>query len=89
MTKALTRTCTACRIKQQKPQLIRVCRNKNGGFFVDESGKGEGRGAYVCISAECINKCVTKKLLNKSFKCAVDDAVYKMLAETANKKEKQ
>lgn len=74
------RMCIACRNHIDKKMLKRVVREPSGEISVDNTGKKNGRGAYVCC-IECLNKCKKAKLLNKSFKCAVSDEVYDKLAE--------
>lgn len=44
--------------------------------MVDQSGKADGRGAYVCRSESCINKLVKGKLLNRAFKQNIPDEFY-------------
>lgn len=78
------RTCSVCRRKANKGEFIRIVR-EGDKVYVDESGKGQGRGAYVCRSAECLNKCVQKKLLNRSFKMQVDEGVYEDIARLCTK----
>lgn len=79
-----TRTCSVCRRKANKAELIRVVR-VDGKFYVDESGKGQGRGAYICKNTDCISKCAQKKLLNRSFKTQVGEEVYEALAKFSAK----
>ena len=46
------RMCVVCRRRQGKRALVRVARTADG-VVIDETGKGPGRGAYVCRSAAC------------------------------------
>ena len=78
------RTCSVCRRKANKSEFIRIVR-VGDQVLVDESGKGQGRGAYICNNAECINKCVTKRLLNRSFKTQIGDEVYDAIAKLGAK----
>ena len=78
------RTCSVCRRKALKSELIRIVR-VGEDFLVDESGKGQGRGAYICNNPECINKCVAKKLLNRSFKTQIGEEVYETIAKLGTK----
>ena len=75
------RMCAVCRTLKPKRELLRVVRNKDGAVFVDESGKQNGRGAYLCRSKTCIEKCVKTKLLNKLFETNVEEALYRSLKE--------
>lgn len=73
------RMCIACREMKDKRELLRIVKDKEGDIFVDESGKQNGRGAYVCKSKDCIDKLQKQKLLNKTFKTNIDDAVYEKI----------
>ena len=54
------RSCVVTHEKLEKKDLIRVVKNKDGLVFVDESGKANGRGAYLKKSAEVIEKAKKK-----------------------------
>jgi len=47
------RTCVACRARRDKRLLIRVGWRSDAGVVVDASGKGPGRGAYLCRRRAC------------------------------------
>ena len=75
------RMCLACRQMKDKRQLIRVVKSPDGSFSIDTTGKKNGRGAYLCNSAECVKKCMKSRLLNRSFKCEIPSEVYAKLIE--------
>ena len=52
------RTFIACRQVKSKRELIRVVRAPDGNVSVDESGKANGRGAYLCRDRVCWEKAV-------------------------------
>ena len=79
-----TRTCSVCRKKADKSELIRIVR-LDGKYVIDEDQKAQGRGAYLCKSTECIGKCVKKKTLNRSFKADIGEEVYEDIAKLATK----
>lgn len=62
------RMCLLCRTMKPKKSMVRVISDENG-LRVDLSGKGGGRGSYVCCGEECIKKCGNRKLLSKVFRC--------------------
>lgn len=76
-----TRKCAACRQHSDKSGMLRVCRDRNGNIFVDESGKADGRGVWVHRSKECLDLLVKKRGLNAAFGTAVDEQVYGRLYE--------
>ncbi|MCL2630454.1 MAG: YlxR family protein [Firmicutes bacterium] len=73
---AFQRTCAVCKAKKHKSEMLRIVKNPHGEISCDIHQNQDGRGAYICKTQECINKCVTKKLINKSFKTQVDSKVY-------------
>lgn len=75
------RMCIACRQIRDKRELIRIVKSPDGEISLDFTGKKNGRGAYICNSAECIAKCRKAKLLNKTFGMPVDDGVYAKISE--------
>jgi predicted RNA-binding protein YlxR (DUF448 family) len=50
------RTCIACRQVKSKRELIRIVRLPDGEILVDETGKANGRGAYLCRVRACWEK---------------------------------
>ncbi len=73
------RTCIGCRNVRPKTEMIRIVKTKDGSVEADITGKAEGRGAYVCRSAECFAKLRKTKALNRTFKTSVPDEVYESL----------
>ena len=47
------RTCVACRLVKPKQELFRLVRKADGTVAIDETGKMDGRGAYICKKAAC------------------------------------
>ena len=70
------RKCIACQDRDNKKELIRIVKNKEGEIFIDLTGKANGRGAYICKDSECLKKAIKSKALNKAFKIDVPDEVY-------------
>ncbi len=75
------RTCIACRQSKPKKELIRIVRNKDGEFFVDRTGKLNGRGAYVCDDNACFEKIIKRKMLGHAFGVEVPSDVYVSVEE--------
>lgn len=74
------RMCIVCRRLFDRNELIRFVLNADG-VSVDYSGRTDGRGAYLCKSAECLEKLMKKRLLNRAFSRKVDESVYLAIAE--------
>jgi predicted RNA-binding protein YlxR (DUF448 family) len=66
---------------KDKKQLLRVVRTKEDEVFIDETGRLNGRGAYLCISSECYNEAIKKKGLERSFKQAIPGEIATKLGE--------
>lgn len=64
------RRCTGCGGIKDKRELVRITRTSDGEFFVDDTGRKNGRGAYVCRNAACVKK-AAKSGLAKSFRCEI------------------
>lgn len=79
------RMCVVCRGQSDKKTLLRIVKNKDGEIFVDNTGKANGRGAYVCKTQECFEKMCKQKSLNRNFKCEVSQNVYEMIGEEIGK----
>ena len=76
------RKCIACQDRDNKKELIRIVKNKEGEIFIDLTGKANGRGAYICKDSECLKKAIKSKALNRAFKMEVPNEEYeKLLAE--------
>ncbi len=73
------RQCTGCGEFRPKKELIRVIHTPEGEIVLDETGKKNGRGAYICRNAECLRLARKKKGLEKSLKCAIPDGIYDSL----------
>ena len=73
--------CIVCRSQSDKKELLRIVKNKEGEIFVDDSGKANGRGAYVCKEKDCYAKLCKQKGLNRAFKCNVPAEVYEKIGE--------
>ena len=61
------RTCIGCKAKAEKSRLLRIVACKDGSVRFDASGKGAGRGAYVC-SAACLEDAIAKGALQRSLR---------------------
>lgn len=72
------RTCVACRKKADKTEFLKIVKFKETAV-IDESGKMDGRGAYICKNADCIKKAIKTKAFSRSFKCSLDNDFYQSL----------
>ena len=58
MINVLQRTCMGCNEKKNKKELIRIAKNKENEITLDETGKAQGRGAYLCYNIKCLEKAI-------------------------------
>ena len=73
------RQCMGCRERKAKRELIRVVRCTDGEVRLDFGGKMNGRGAYICPSAECLKKVRKSRALDRSLEVTIPEAVYDRL----------
>ena len=79
MKKIPMRTCLVTGEKLEKKDLIRVVRTPEGTVIVDETGKANGRGAYLKRDLTVIEKAKKSGILNKKLEVEVPDSVYEEL----------
>lgn len=76
------RMCTGCGEMKPKKELVRVVRGpekEDGGtpeIALDLTGKKPGRGAYLCRSAQCLQKARKSRRLERAFSCRIPEEVY-------------
>lgn len=64
---------------KNKKEMMRVIRTSDNEFQLDTTGRKNGRGAYLCLSRECLLKAIKGKGLERSFKQSIPEEVYKAL----------
>lgn len=79
MKKIPLRTCIITKEKLPKKELIRVVRTPEGEVIIDKSGKANGRGAYLKLDLEVIEKAQNTKVLNKHLEVDVPSSIYEDL----------
>ena len=65
-----------CNEKKPKKELLRIVKNSAGEIFIDRTGKADGRGAYICDNAGCLEKVIKNKRLEKVFESKILEEVY-------------
>ncbi len=81
------RMCVGCREMKNKRDLIRVVKTPEGLITIDAKGKLSGRGAYVCPNAECLQKAVKSKGLERAFKQSITEEIFTALKERLTENE--
>lgn len=59
------RQCIACRQQRPKRELVRIVRDPHGKLLFDPKGKTSGRGAYLCVSSQCLGAALKGKLFKR------------------------
>ena len=78
------RKCTGCNEMKEKKAMMRVLKCEEG-IILDTTGKKNGRGAYLCKSADCLKLAVKNKGLERSLKVAIPAEVYDSLEQEMSK----
>lgn len=73
------RKCVSCNEKKPKKDLIRVVKKNDKEIEIDLSGRSNGRGAYVCLSLECIDEAEKTKKLSRALGMEVSKDIYEEL----------
>lgn len=76
-----SRICVGCREPKEKRGMIRVVKNADNEVSLDETGRKNGRGAYICRNMECLERAVKTRGLERSLKTAVPEEMIKKLKE--------
>ena len=88
MTKKIPmRQCIGCGEMKGKREMMRVVKTAEneilktpeGEITMDVTGRKNGRGAYLCISGECLQRAVRTKGLERSFQMKIPPEVYERL----------
>lgn len=79
------RTCIITKEQLPKQDLLRIVRTKEGEVLVDETGKVNGRGAYIKKDLEVLEKAIKGKVLEKKLEIKIDDSVYDEIRKAIEK----
>ena len=73
------RMCVGCREMKEKRDLIRIVRTPEGDAVLDPTGKKSGRGAYVCRRAECLQRAIRQKQLERQLEITLTQDITEAL----------
>lgn len=68
-----------CNTKKNKNELIRIVKNKENQIILDETGKQDGRGTYICKNIECLEKAIKTKRIERVFEMKLSDDIIESL----------
>ena len=70
------RTCVVTKESLPKQELLRIVRTPEGDIEVDETGKVNGRGAYIKKDLAVLEQAIKSKALEKKLECKIEENVY-------------
>ncbi len=79
------RTCVITKEQLPKQELLRIVRTKEGEVLVDETGKVNGRGAYIKKDLEVLEKAKKSKALERKLEIKIDESVYETIKQIIEK----
>jgi uncharacterized protein len=79
MKKIPLRRCVATSTQAPKKELIRIVRTPEGVVKIDETGRANGRGAYLLKSLEAVDIAQKKGSLARALESSVDETLYEEL----------
>ena len=82
MKKIPLRTCVVTKEKCEKRDLLRVVRTPEKEVIYDESGKANGKGAYLKKDIDVFKKAKQTKILNRIFEMEINDDIFTELEKS-------
>lgn len=79
------RSCVVTKEKFPKAELLRIVRTPDGIVIPDESGKLNGKGAYIKKDVSVLEKAKKSKILEKVLEVEISDMVYDKISEIIKK----
>ncbi len=73
------RKCVVTQEMLPKKELIRVVRTPEGDVVIDQTGKMNGRGAYLSKDIEVVRQAEKKRTLDHHLKVKTSDDLYEQL----------
>ena len=70
------RQCIGCRQMFPKKELLRVIKTPEDEILLDITGKKNGRGAYICKDALCLERVRKSKGLERALKTVISQDIY-------------
>ncbi len=83
------RKCIGCNEMKEKKSLIRIIKTPEDDIILDNTGKQNGRGAYICKNSDCLKQAIKTKGLDRSFKMNISKDIYDRLDKELMKLENE
>ena len=79
MKKIPMRSCVVTKEKLPKQELIRIVKDNTNHIFIDQTGKANGRGAYLKKDIDVIKKAKQNKILDRRLEIEIPESIYEEL----------
>lgn len=79
------RTCVVIKESLPKQELLRIVRTPEKVVKVDETGKLNGKGAYIKKDLAVLEKAMKSKILEKRLECKIEESVYEEIRNIIEK----
>ena len=79
--KITMRTCVVSNEKLPKKELLRIVKTPENEIKIDETGKMNGRGAYIKRSLDVVDLAEKNKALERHLECEISKQVYDEIRE--------
>lgn len=79
------RSCVVTRERLPKQELLRVVRTKEGEVKIDDSGKMNGRGAYIKKDLAVLEKAKKTHALTRCLEVEIPESVYEEIENMIKK----
>ena len=79
------RTCVITKESLPKQELLRIVRTPEYDVKVDETGKLNGKGAYIKKDLAVLEKAMKSKILEKRLECKIEESVYEEIKKIIEK----
>lgn len=87
--KVPVRQCIGCGEMKHKKEMMRVLKDAEGNISLDVTGRKNGRGAYLCISEDCLLKAKKNRGLERSLRVRIPEQIYESLEEAYRNRDEQ
>ena len=64
-----------------KTELVGIIKTPEDEICLDKTGRKNGRGAYICLNQDCLEKAKRTKALERSLKTEIPEEIYRIIAE--------
>lgn len=78
------RSCAVSKEKLPKSELLRIVKCPDGEICIDETGKLNGRGAYIKKDITILDKAIKSKVLDRLLETEIDDMIYENIRDIIN-----